>query len=73
MMNKSQGIKVTMPFYHVNESDEVQIESSEIIYSEINFVGFGIQLNNEAIREEAKEICLEISKKVKELDKLLKG
>jgi len=71
-MIEEQGIKITMPFYGKNESNEVQIESSEIIYSEINSCGYGLQLNNEDNREEVKTLCFEISDKIKELDKLLK-
>lgn len=66
------GIKITMPFYHIKESDEVQIEANDLIYSEINPVGYGLQVNNEANREEIKQLCFDISKNVKELNKLIK-
>lgn len=70
-MKDINGIRVTMPFYHIKKSDEIQIESSEIIYSEINNCGYGMQLNNPKIKNEAKELCFEISKKIKELNNLL--
>jgi len=66
-----EGIKITMPFYGMGKkSDEVTIESEHLVYSEINECGYGLQINNEEKRKEIKELCFEISEKVKELNKL---
>lgn len=63
-----KGIKVTMPFRHLGaKNTEVQIESENIIYSEV-CDGYGLQVNDETKRDEIKKLCFEISEKVKELN-----
>jgi len=66
-----KGIKITMPFIHVNsKSDEVSIENDDLFYSEINSCGYGLQVNNILEKDEIKNLCFEISERVKKLHKL---
>lgn len=65
-----KGIKITMPFRHLGSNNtEVQIESENIIYSEV-CNGYGLQVNDETKRIKIETLCFEISKKVKELHQL---
>ena len=74
-MVTDNGLTITMPFYFLKRSNEVQIEGLNLYYSEANIytksMGYGLQLNDEENREEVKALCFEISKKVKELNELV--
>ena len=70
-MSNDKSITVKMPFVNINsKSEEVEITSEKIIYSEIDNLK-GIQVDDESIKKDAFILCKEISSKVKKLNKLL--
>lgn len=65
-----EGITVKMPFERLNSKyNEVEIKSKDFIYSEI-CEGYGLQVKDESKREEIKNLCFEISNRVKKLHNL---
>ncbi len=69
----SKGINITMPFTRLNDKNiEVEIRANNITYSEIGTTHYGLQVNDHNKYDEIKDLCQDISKKVKELYKLTK-
>ena len=74
MSHKDENkFEVVLPFKHMNKDhNEITINSKNIMYGEA-CEGYGMQLTEkgEKNRDKVKEVCFEISKKFKELDKLI--
>lgn len=65
-----KGIEITMPFEHLQgKHNEVEIKGENFIYSEIKDF-YGIQVNFPEKEHEFKMLCVEISKKIKQLHEL---